>query len=232
LGGFFDGVLLHQVLQWHHLLSAFEGRDARFQVAADGYFHVLMYVIALVGLWLLWRAQRRQALSGRALLSGLLLGFGMWNVVDVVGFHWLAGIHRIRMDGPDPLFWDLLWLGVFGGVPLALAWLVRRTRGGGPGVPRGAAAMVALLVVGLGGWALRPSQSGFVTVLFAPHVTPQEALAAVAASGGRIAWTDGSGQVLVLDEASVRQPHRLYARGAILVSGSGVPKGCFDAARL
>ena len=25
LGGFFDGILLHQVLQWHHLLSAVQG---------------------------------------------------------------------------------------------------------------------------------------------------------------------------------------------------------------
>ena len=50
-GGFFDGILLHQILQWHHLLSAINGQDIRFQVAADGYFHAFMYVIAAVGLW-------------------------------------------------------------------------------------------------------------------------------------------------------------------------------------
>ena len=53
LGGFIDGILLHQVLQWHHLLSLVEGerfRDLRVQILADGLFHVLMYVIAIAGL--------------------------------------------------------------------------------------------------------------------------------------------------------------------------------------
>lgn len=39
LGGFFDGILLHQVLQWHHLLSALQGGpfdDLRVQLLADG----------------------------------------------------------------------------------------------------------------------------------------------------------------------------------------------------
>ena len=53
LGGFFDGILLHQILQWHHLLSTINSDDVRFQVAADGYFHVVMYVIAAAGLWML-----------------------------------------------------------------------------------------------------------------------------------------------------------------------------------
>ena len=29
LGGFIDGILLHQVLQWHHLLSLVEGEGLR-----------------------------------------------------------------------------------------------------------------------------------------------------------------------------------------------------------
>ena len=62
LGGFFDGILLHQILQWHHLLSGLESRgrpfaDLRFQILADGYFHILMYVVAAIALWLMWRAR-------------------------------------------------------------------------------------------------------------------------------------------------------------------------------
>ena len=53
LSGFLDGILLHQILQWHHLLSALEG-DLRFQVVADGWFHVAMYAVAAAGLWRLW----------------------------------------------------------------------------------------------------------------------------------------------------------------------------------
>lgn len=59
LGGFFDGILLHQVLQWHHLLSGIEQAriDIRILIMTDGLFHVLMYVIAGIGLLLLWQAR-------------------------------------------------------------------------------------------------------------------------------------------------------------------------------
>ena len=59
IGGFFDGILLHQILQWHHLLSGLQGApydDLRFQVLADGLFHVFMYVVTVIGLWLLWQS--------------------------------------------------------------------------------------------------------------------------------------------------------------------------------
>ncbi|MCJ9711991.1 DUF2243 domain-containing protein, partial [Bordetella hinzii] len=52
MGGFFDGILLHQILQWHHLLSALRTgvlADLRMQVAVDGLFHALMYAVAAVG---------------------------------------------------------------------------------------------------------------------------------------------------------------------------------------
>src|SRR3712207_9328466 len=76
LGGFFDGILLHQILQWHHLLSTINTGDIRFQVAADGYFHALMYGVAAVGLWLLWASRNASGqASGRLLLAFILIGF-------------------------------------------------------------------------------------------------------------------------------------------------------------
>lgn len=92
LGGFFDGILLHQVLQWHHLLSLVDSpgvRDLRVQILADGLFHVLMYLIAVVGLVCLWRSRQdfAQAHAGRWLAGAVLLGFGVWNIIDVGLFH-------------------------------------------------------------------------------------------------------------------------------------------------
>ncbi|MDB5893022.1 MAG: hypothetical protein JWQ88_553 [Rhodoferax sp.] len=135
--GFFDGILLHQLLQWHHLLSAVSapGRaDIERQILADGWFHVLMYGLAALSLWLLWRA--RGALAGavadRSLLVQLLWGFGLWNVLDALLFHWLLGLHRVRMDSTQPLAWDIGWLLLTGGLPIALArWLGRAGSGGG-----------------------------------------------------------------------------------------------------
>ena len=57
LGGFFDGIVLHQLLQWHHLLSGLEQArlDIRLLILWDGIFHALMYLVAIVGLCLLDR---------------------------------------------------------------------------------------------------------------------------------------------------------------------------------
>lgn len=36
LGGFFDGILLHQLLQWHHLLSGLEQARLDFAFSFSG----------------------------------------------------------------------------------------------------------------------------------------------------------------------------------------------------
>jgi uncharacterized membrane protein len=225
LSGFFDGILLHQILQWHHLLSALGG-DLRWQVAADGWFHMGMYAVAAVGLGALWRARHRlgKAGAGRAVVAWGLIGFGAWHALDAVGSHWLLGIHRIRMDVADPLVWDIGWLVAFGLVPLALGWrlmTVNAGRGGG-----GAAALLAVLTVAAGGLALRPPPGGAHAVIaFSSRVAPGQALDAALASGGRLVWSDGSG-IVVVTRVAFRDLPQLYARGALFVGGVAGPMGC------
>lgn len=154
LGGFFDGILLHQILQWHHLLSAVRvdgaSLDLRTQVLADGLFHALMYVVAAIGLVLHLNSVRRVGrAAGRGALPAaaagpaqpgepgafaalFLIGFGAWHVADALLSHGLLGLHRIRMDVAEPLAWDLGWLIVFGLLPLAAGWgLTRRMQARG-----------------------------------------------------------------------------------------------------
>ena len=232
LSGFFDGILLHQILQWHHLLSAIEG-DLRFQVVADGWFHVAMYAVAALGLWRLWRA--RDALdargAGRALAVWGLIGFGAWHLVDAAGSHWLLGIHRIRMDTAHPLAWDLAWATIFGAAPLALGlWL--RGRGGGSGRPRTTAALLALSTLGAAAWAAAPPQGrAFATVAFAPRVPPEDAFAAAAAAGGGVLWADEAAGVFVVAGLGPRAAAGLYRRGALFVGGAGLPAGCLASTR-
>ena len=227
LSGFFDGILLHQILQWHHLLSALEG-DLRFQVVADGWFHAAMYGVAALGLWRLWRA--RGALdapgAGRALAAWGLIGFGAWHVVDAVGSHWLLGLHRIRMDAEAPLAWDLGWLAAFGLLPLALGLVLRRR--GGPGRPGATAAALALFAVGAGVWAaVPPPGRPLVAVAFAPRVPGPAAFAAAArASDGGVVWADEAAGVFVLAGLRPRAAARLYRHGALFVGGAGLPGGC------
>jgi len=232
LGGFFDGILLHQILQWHHLLSLVPGVDTlRAQVLWDGYFHALMYLVAAIGLWGLWRARGElQDRRGWGLPGALLIGFGAWHVIDGVLSHWLLGIHRIRLDSPDPLFWDLLWFTAFGLVPLVIGWwlLHRRPRRRGGLSGSAFVLLIGLATSGAALWSLQPPQGQqFTTIVFAPQVRPAEAMNALVAADARLVWSDPKMGVVV---AKVPENRRLdfYRRGALLVGGSGVPGGCFN----
>lgn len=224
LGGFFDGILLHQILQWHHLLSLVPAvGDLRAQVLWDGLFHALHYVLAAVGLWGLWRHGMP---PGARLLGALLLGFGLWHLVDSVLSHWVLGIHRIRVDVENPLLWDIGWLALFGLVPFAIAAWLLRGDGGTPGTRRGLA-LLAILALGAGAWAMRaPPGQPYTFAVFRPGLEPAAIESGVEALGGRIVWAAGP----TLDVALIDLPRgsrwSLYGRGAILVSGAGAPPGC------
>ena len=60
LGGFFDGIVLHQVLQWHHMLTsagypANSVPNLEVNTLWDGFFHLSTYVFVVLGLFILFR---------------------------------------------------------------------------------------------------------------------------------------------------------------------------------
>ncbi len=137
LGGFVDGILLHQVLQWHHMVTG-SGPDAarypdttveglRVNTLLDGVFHAATWawvVLGVVGLWLRLRGARH-ALPVAALVGLLLAGWGVFNVVEGVLNHHLLGLHHVR-SGAHQTAYDLAFLAL--GVMLAVGgWLVYRS---------------------------------------------------------------------------------------------------------
>jgi uncharacterized membrane protein len=224
LGGFFDDILLHQILQWHHLLSLVPGMaDLRLQMLWDGYFHALMYVVAAVALAGLWRARD---LAG-PLAGPLLIGFGLWHIVDSILSHWLLGIHRIRIDSDQVLMWDLIWFAAFGLVPLLIGWRVH-----GAAVPRSRPSTFLMVLVGAatvlaGGWSLRaPADQPFTTIAFRLDHGPDRVYAALHALDARLVWANPALGVVVVSVLPSRR-WEFYRHGALLVSGAGVPAGCF-----
>lgn len=238
MGGFFDGILLHQVLQWHHLLSLVENpvvQDMRVQILADGLFHVLMYCVAAVGIGFLWKARRELSIAyaGHNFIGNVLLGFGGWNIVDVGLFHWVLRIHRIRIDASNPLFWDVLWLIVFGVAFVIAGWIVRSKAG--PRRPgrrdrnSSMAAGITALVIAAGILAAQPPANMETTVvLFNSNVKAVDILRAIDKVDGRILWADRSATVWAIKLNDQSQARRLYQHGALLVSTSMLAMGCFS----
>lgn len=223
LGGFFDGILLHQILQWHHLLSLVpEVTDLRMQVLWDGYFHALMYVIAIVAIWQLWRGFARHGHGPRP--GAIIIGFGLWHILDAVLSHWILGIHRINIDSPNPLAWDIAWLVIFGIVPLVLGW--RLTLRIWPATTPLSLILLTAVAGGAGAWALvPPPDQNYTTVVFSPDMSPTDVMIALTSVDAGLVWSDAEMGVVVANVPQGRQ-WSLYGKGALLVSGAGSPAGC------
>ena len=141
LGGFVDGILLHQVLQWHHLLSSTDTDHiglpyfpadtvAGLEVNTlwDGLFHSVTWVAVVIGLALLWRQvrqPRRHLWASRVLWGWVLFGWGAFNLVEGLINHHLLAIHHVR-GGPGQLAYDLGFL-VFGALLVGGGYALQRS---------------------------------------------------------------------------------------------------------
>lgn len=140
LGGFADGILLHQLLQWHHMLSSTDSDRVgikpypvdtvpglQMNTVWDGLFHTVTWVAVLTGLALLYaRATRSRGRLWRspALWGWALVGWGLFNLVEGIVDHQILGIHHVH-GGPHQLWWDLGFLAL-GAVLVAVGWAVQR----------------------------------------------------------------------------------------------------------
>ncbi len=126
LGGLLDGVVLHQILQWHHMLSGVVAPGdvvaLRYNMVWDGLFHAFTWVITAMGLALLWRAGQRTNVpwSTRTFVGSLALGYGLFNLVEGVIDHHLLGLHHVH-PGLNQFAWDVGFLG-FGAVLVISGW--------------------------------------------------------------------------------------------------------------
>jgi uncharacterized membrane protein len=132
LGGFLDGIVLHQIVQWHNMLSStdrwptttLKGMEANMR--ADGLFHAVTWVLVVLGLWMLWKAMRDDADgSGQTLVGWMLAGWGIFNLLEGIIDHQILGIHHVH-EGSDELAWDIAFL-AFGLVLVIAGRLIART---------------------------------------------------------------------------------------------------------
>lgn len=233
--GFFDGILLHQILQWHHLLSSLQIGilgSLRGQVVFDGAFHAVMYVVGLAGLYMLYRSlpwADLTAISHR-LHALFWAGFGVWHFVDAIVSHWLTGIHRVRMDVANPLAWDFAWLFLFGVIPLFAAWRIfhRSPLSVGPGKVIGSLVIAATIAAGaINAQPVSAMDSDAVTVVLRPDRSLADVMPVLDQAGASIVWSDPTGAVWVLRaDAGRLRAFDLYRGGALFVSSSLAGAAC------
>lgn len=130
LGGFIDGIVLDQILQWHTTGSAIlspTSVDAMSKnMRWDGLFGFVMFVVTLVGVMMLHREGRDGITPTlKCFIGEMLFGWGLANLIEGLIAHHLLQLHHVRdLPAPVPLY-DWLYLGVDGGLVL-VGWMLSR----------------------------------------------------------------------------------------------------------
>jgi uncharacterized membrane protein len=133
LGGFFDGIVLHQLLQWHHMVSSWYPpntiENLRLNTLWDGIFHSSTYVFVVIGLYLFWKIAHKGHVywSGKLMWGTVLIGWGAFNVVEGLVDHELLGVHHVNELVARDLYiyWDMGFL-LWGAVMLVAGWMLMK----------------------------------------------------------------------------------------------------------
>lgn len=133
LGGFIDGIVFHQLLQWHQVLSnkvpVNDALGKSVNMFWDGIFHLFCLIVVFIGISLLWKLLHRHDIdrSGRLLTGGILLGWGLFNCIESVIDHHLLKLHNVREVTDSPELWNYGFL-AFSVLLILIGGLLMRRR--------------------------------------------------------------------------------------------------------
>lgn len=132
MGGFVDGILLHMIIKWHHMVSnwvpptTMEGMHVN--MTWDGLFHAFTWIVTLIGIFMLWSAARNTRVAIPTLtsfLGQLILGFGLFNLVEGIIDHHLLEVHYVRQV-PNYAVYNWTFLAVGGVLFIIIGRLLMR----------------------------------------------------------------------------------------------------------
>ena len=134
LAGFLDGIGLHSILQWHHMVSGKISPDTmrgmKLNMLADGIFDLFCWLVTIAALILLYRtAKNRRLPRGKVYTGWILIGAGAFNFIEGIIDHEILGLHHVHPQS-HWLAWDVGFLIVGGLVPAWIGWLLRREQQG------------------------------------------------------------------------------------------------------
>ncbi|MGB3403433.1 MAG: DUF2243 domain-containing protein [Microcoleaceae cyanobacterium] len=128
--GFFDGIVFHQLLQWHHMFTSVEtGKTVsglEFNTIGDGLFHLLDWLMTIAGIIVLWLAGKKPDVpwSTSTFIGSIAIGAGLFNVVEGIISHHLLQIHHVK-PGVNQLAWDIGFIAV-GVLAIAIGFMIQK----------------------------------------------------------------------------------------------------------
>jgi uncharacterized membrane protein len=128
IGGFIDGIVLHQILQWHEMLTnkipADTVIDKSINMFWDGIFHLFTLISTIIGIYLMWKLLHKTNInrSGDLLSGGMLMGWGLFNLVEGIINHHLLQLHNVREFSTQQPLWNYGFL-IFGILLLISGWM-------------------------------------------------------------------------------------------------------------
>lgn len=116
IGGFIDGILFHQILQLHGMVSNKLPIDTVVGKAVnmfwDGIFHALTLTAVIIGFILLVRLLGIKNInrSPKLALGGAIAGWGIFNLVEGIIHHQIIKLHNVNEFSLQPEVWNYSFL--------------------------------------------------------------------------------------------------------------------------
>lgn len=116
IGGFIDGIFMHQILQWHGMFTNKLPADTvigkSINMFWDGIFHLLTLTTVIIGLVSLIRLMRMHNVnsSPTLVLGGFFAGWGLFNFVEGILHHHILEFHNVREFSQHQDLWNYAFL--------------------------------------------------------------------------------------------------------------------------
>lgn len=122
--GAIDGIVFHQLLQWHHMVLS---DNIQLEIFTDGLFTALFSAKLLWGGVKIFQDARKNQLgsSWRIFLGGIFIGGGAFNLVEGIVDHHILQVHRVKPLAENPLMYDLAFLAI-GALLVVIGLMIKR----------------------------------------------------------------------------------------------------------
>jgi uncharacterized membrane protein len=127
LGGFVDGIVFHQILQLHNMLTGVIPKDSIANIEInmfwDGIFHAFTWLMTMAGVAMLFRIGQRPNIPflPSTFYGAMAMGWGAFNLVEGVIDHHVLNLHHV-VESRGVSIYDYAFL-ASGAALIAAGWI-------------------------------------------------------------------------------------------------------------